>query len=464
MADIVGSLILLGTGLFVFVLLATVYIAANRYKLAPSDKILVVYGNVKGSGAAACYHGGGRIVWPLIQSYAMLDLKPLTININLEHALSQQNIRINVPSTFTIGISTEPSIMQNAAERLLNLPPNQIEDMAKEIIFGQLRLTVASLTIEEINQDREAFLSLVANNVDTELHKIGLYLINVNITDITDEADYIKSIGAKAAAEAIAAADVDRANATRQGAVGQAVADREREIEVAKNQAASEKGQKSAESDRRIFVQQQEAQAVEGENISRADIASYNADLAEREASAYQRSEVAKRVAQVEIEKAQYEFEGQRLRAEEIAREEVSKQQIEIAAEAEAERQRRIARGLADATLAAYNAEAEGQRAVLEAKAEGYAKLVESAGGDAKAAATLLMVEKIEDLVARQTEAIANLKIDKITVWDSGNNGEGGGSTSNFVSSLMQSLPPVHDVAKMAGVDLPDYLGSMKEE
>jgi flotillin len=382
----------------------------------------------------------------------------------LEHALSQQNIRINVPSTFTIGISTEPSIMQNAAERLLNLPPNQIEDMAKEIIFGQLRLTVASLTIEEINQDREAFLSLVANNVDTELHKIGLYLINVNITDITDEADYIKSIGAKAAAEAIAAADVDRANATRQGAVGQAVADREREIEVAKNRAESDKGQKSAESDRRIFVQQQEAQAVEGENISRADIASYNADLAEREASAYQRSEVAKRIAQVEIEKAQYEFEGQRLRAEEIAREEVSKQQIEIAAEAEAERQRRIARGLADATLAAYNAEAEGQRAVLEAKADGYAKLVKSAGGDAKAAATLLMVEKIEDLVARQTEAIANLKIDKITVWDSGNNAEGGGSTSNFVSSLMQSLPPVHDVAKMAGVDLPDYLGSMKEE
>ena len=394
----------------------------------------------------------------------MLDLKPLTININLEHALSQQNIRINVPSTFTIGISTEPSIMQNAAERLLNLQPPQIEDMAKEIIFGQLRLTVASLTIEEINQDREAFLSLVANNVDTELHKIGLYLINVNITDITDEADYIKSIGAKAAAEAIASADVDRANATRQGAVGQAIADREREIEVAKNEAASDKGQKSAESDRRIFIQQQEAQAVEGENISRADIASYNADLAEREASAYQRSEVAKRVAQVEIEKAQYEFEGQRLRAEEIAREEVSKQQIEIAAEAEAERQRRIARGLADATLAAYNAEAEGQRAVLEAKAEGYAKLVKSAGGDAKAAATLLMVEKIEGLVARQTEAIANLKIDKITVWDSGNNAEGGGSTSNFVSSLMQSLPPVHDVAKMAGVDLPDYLGSMKEE
>ncbi|RJU91206.1 MAG: flotillin family protein [Candidatus Poseidoniales archaeon] len=464
MADTGATLVLIGIALFVAVVLATVYVATSRYKLAPANKILVVYGNTKGAGAAKCYHGGGKIVWPLVQNYAFLDLKPMTININLEHALSLQNIRINVPSTFTIGVSTEPSVMQNAAVRLLNLGQTEIEDMAKEIIFGQLRLTVASLTIEEINNDREAFLSQVVNNVDAELHKIGLYLINVNITDITDEADYIKSIGAKAAAEAIASADVDRANATRQGAVGQAVADRDREIEVAKNEAESDKGQKEAEADRRVFVQQQESKAVEGENLSRAEIASYNADLAEKEAEAHKRSEVAKRNAQVEIEKAQYEFEGQRLRAEEIAREEISKQQIEIAAEAEAERQRRIARGHADATLAAYNAEAEGQRAVLEAKAEGYAKLVKSAGGDAKAAATLLMVEKIEDLVARQTEAIANLKIDKITVWDSGNNSEGGGSTSNFVSSLMQSLPPVHDVAKMAGVELPEYLGAMKDE
>jgi flotillin len=381
----------------------TIYLATSRYKLAPSDKILVVYGNVKTGGAAACYHGGGKIVWPLIQHYAYLDLKPMTISINLEHALSQQNIRINVPSTFTIGISTAPSIMSNAAERLLGLPAPQIEDMAKEIIFGQLRLTVASLTIEQINQDREAFLRMVSNNVDTELHKIGLYLINVNITDITDEADYIASIGAKAAAVAIADATVDRAEAARTGAVGKAAADREREIEV------------------------------------------------------------AIRRAQSEIEKAQYSLEGERLRAEEIAREEVSKLQVEIASEAEAERQRRIARGEADAILARYNAEAEGTKAVLEAKAAGYQALVKSAGGDPKAAATLLMVEKIEQIVARQTEAISNLKIDKITVWDSGNGGEGG-STANFVSSLIKSLPPVHDVAKMAGVDLPDYLGSMKEE
>jgi flotillin len=418
----------------------------------------------------------------------MLDLKPLTININLEHALSQQNIRINVPSTFTIGISTEPSIMQNAAERLLNLPPNQIEDMAKEIIFGQLRLTVASLTIEEINQDREAFLSLVANNVDTELHKIGLYLINVNITDITDEAEYINSIGAKAAAEAIASAEGDRAKALEMGQIRVAEADRNRIIEVQKKQSetktgqanaikaeeisvqeaksATAQGKASAISLERVFVQEQEKLAIEGENLSRAAIAISNATLAEKEAEARQRSEVAQRRAQEEIEKAQYSLESERLRAADIAREKVAKEQVEISADAEAERQRRIAQGQADAILARYQAEAVGQQAVLEAKAAGYKSLVASAGGDTKAAATLLMVEKIEELVSRQTEAISNLKIDKITVWDSGNGGNNGegGSTSNFISSLMQSLPPVHDVAKMAGIELPAYLGEMKDE
>jgi flotillin len=166
----------------------------------------------------------------------------------------------------------------------------------------------------------------------------------------------------------------------------------------------------------------------------------------------------------MEIQKAQYLLEQERLRAEEIVKEEIAKTQIEIASEAEAERQRRIARGEADAILAIYNAEAEGQQAVLEAKAAGYSKLVASAGGDAKAAATLLMVEKIESMVSAQVEAVKNLKIDKITVWDSGNGADGKGATANFVSSLVQTLPPIHDVAKMAGVELPEYLGTMTED
>ena len=453
----------------VLVLVAAVMFFAQRYKRCPPDQIMVIYGRTQKTpdGRAKpskVLHGGAALVWPLIQDYAYISLKPMTINIDLRGALSLQNIRINVPSTFTIGVSTEEAVRANAAERLLGFKVADIEEMAKEIIFGQLRLTVATLTIEQINQDRDSFLELIQKNVGAEMRKVGLYLINVNIADITDESDYIESIGKKAAATAVEQARIDVANAERDGAIGKAEADRVKEIQVAQNTAEAEKGRKAAEADQRVYVEQQEAMAVGGENAAQAEIARANADLAEAEASAKQRADVATAQAEAEIQKAVYEEEESKLRASEIARETVAKQQVEIAADAEAERQRRVARGEADAILARYEAEAEGIQKVLDAKAQGYNSLVSSASGDPKAAATLLMVEKIEAMVQAQTEAIRNLKIDKITVWDSGNSPDGNSATSNFVSSLVQSLPPIHDVAKMSGVELPDYLGSMTDE
>ena len=453
----------IGFGL-ILILFIGVLLVVTRYKRCASDEILVVYGRVKGGRASRCIHGGATMVWPLIQDYKKLSLVPMTIQINLTNALSLQNIRIHVPSTFTVGISTDPTIMNNAAERLLHLKTAEIENMASEIIFGQLRLTVASLTIEQINQDRDNFLERITLNVGHELHKLGLYLINVNITDITDDSDYIESIGKKAAATAVNAAKADVAVADRDGAIGAAEANRARDIQVAENEAEAEKGKKAARADQRIFVQGQEALAIEGENNSKASIAEYNATLAEKEAEARRRSEVATRTAEMEVQKAQYLLEQERLKAEEIVREEIAKTQIEIAAEAEAERLRRIAQGEADAILARYKAEADGIKQVLEAKATGYQGLVASANGDAKAAATLLMVEKVDAMVHAQVEAVKNLKIDKITVWDSGNGADGKGATSNFVSGLVQTLPPMHDVAKMAGVELPEYLGSMSED
>ena len=456
-----------GIGVLMFVtillLVAVVIFFAQRYKRCPPDKIMVIYGRTAGSEASKVIHGGATLVWPLIQDYSYISLTPMTINIDMRNALSQQNIRINVPSTFTIGVSTDPRIMSSAAERLLELDLEQVEEMAKEIIFGQLRLTVATLTIEQINQDRDAFLDLIRTNVDAELNKVGLYLINVNIVDITDESNYIESIGKKAASEAVERARVDVANAERDGAVGSAEADRAREIQVAENMAQAEKGKKAAEADQRVYVNEQEAIAVEGENSSQAQIAKVNADLAEAEATAKQRAEIAKAHAEAEIQKSKYIEEEERLRASDIVRENIQKQQIEIAAEAEAERQRRIAAGQADAILLKYEAEAAGVQKVLEAKAAGYAGLVNSSGGDAKAAATLLMVEKIEGMVAAQIEAVKNLKIDSITVWDGGGSADGS-ATSDFISSLVRSLPPLHDVARNAGVDLPEYLGTMTDK
>ncbi|MCL1920866.1 MAG: SPFH domain-containing protein [Kiritimatiellaeota bacterium] len=511
----------------VLIIFFTIIAIAKMYKRCPSDRILVIYGKVRGNRSAHCIHGGAAFIIPLIQDSAYLSLTPMTISIPLQNALSFQNIRINVPSTFTVGISTEPSIMVNAAERLLGLKPNAIEDMAKEIIFGQLRLTVASLTIEQINQDRESFLVEIRKNVEPELNKIGLNLINVNITDITDESNYISSIGKKAAAEAINKAKVDVAHHAKVGSIGESENTREMTIRVAENVAEAEKGKKQAEANQRVFVAEQEtsamvgeaeakklreirlmqnlaesekgkmqaiadqrvyvaeqernaingekkaaaeqrvfvaereASAVDGENKAKAEIADSNARLAVRAAEAQRQAEVAKREAEVAIQKAQYKAELERLNAEEVAQKEINKQKLIIDAEAEAEKIRRLAKGEADGILLKYQAEAQGIQALLESKAQGYQKLVTSTGGDAKSAATMLMIEKLEDIVARQTEAISKIKIDKITVWDSAG-GEKGSSTANFISSLVKSLPPVQDVAAMAGVELPSYLGKIK--
>ncbi len=485
-------------------LVFTLMLLAARYKRCPSDRILVIYGKVGKGQSSHCIHGGGTFVWPLVQSYSFMSLTPITIPIPLKGALSLQNIRINVPSTFTVGISTEPAIMNNAAERLLLLAAEEIEQMAREIIFGQLRLTVASLTIEQINQDRESFLTSIRKNVEPELNKIGLYLINVNITDITDESGYIEAIGKKAASEAINRAKVDVAEQNKMGAIGETAATREKEIRVAENQAGSEKGKKKAEADMRVFVQQQESQAVigeavairekeirvaenvagsekgkktaeadrrvyvqqqealavKGETVAKANIAAYNAELTVKRADAAKRGEVAERMATAQIQKAQYIAERERLNAEVVVQQEAERKKIEVAAEAEAERIRRIAKGNADATLMNYQAEAEGLFKVLASKARGYESMVNACAGDPKAAATLLMIEKLEDVVAKQVEAIKDLKIDKITVWDSGRGGEGA-STANFLSSLIGSLPPLHELAKMAGVEMPATLGKV---
>ena len=444
------------------VLFVTVLTVARFYKRCPSDRILVVYGKVKGGRSAHCIHGGGAFIVPLVQDYAYIGLTPMTINIPLQNALSFQNIRINVPSTFTVGVSTDPAVMVNAAERLLGLRADAIEGMAKEIIFGQLRLTVASLTIEQINQDRESFLAEIRKNVEPELNKIGLNLINVNITDITDESTYIESIGKKAAAEAINKAKVDVAKEQKVGAIGEAENNRDMVVSVRQNAAEAEMGKKKAEAGQRVFVAEQEAAAVDGENASKAQIAESNSKLAVRTAEAMRVAEVANREAEAAIQKAQYDVEIQRLAAAEIAKKETERKQIQITAEAEADRIRTVAKGEADGVLLKYQAEAEGVQTLLAGKAAGYKALVESAGGNAQAAATLLMIEKLEDIVARQAQAISNLKIDKVTVWDSAGGGEKGSSTANFVSSLVKSLPPLQDVASMAGVELPSYLGKVK--
>ena len=450
--------------IIVAVLFVTLAAILKRYRRRPSDKILVIYGktgkNASGSiSSARCIHGGAAFIWPVFQDYAFLDLKPISIECNLTNALSKQNIRVDVPCRFTVGISTDPENMTNAAERLLGLSVDSIQSIATDILFGQLRLVIATMDIEEINADRDKFLANVSTNVEAELRKIGLKLINVNVTDIRDESGYIEALGKEAAAKAINDAKKSVAEQNRFGEIGKAEADRDKDIRIAETTR-----------DTRIKTAEANALAVEGENSSKIAIANSDALRREKEAEAARVAVAAEKVqaAKALQEAYQSERDAELARAERekatqqaniVVPAEIEKQRLIIEAEAEAEKLRRTAKGEADAIFAKMDAQARGTLEILTKQADGFGKLVEAAGGDAREAITMLISDKLPELVKTQVEAVKGIKIDKVTVWDGNGAGKDGkSSTAGFISGLMGSVPPLQDLFKMAGLDLPSYL------
>lgn len=445
------------------VLFVTFAAILSRYKRCPSDKILVVYGKTGknatgGVSSARCIHGGAAFIWPVFQSYAFLDLTPISIECNLTNALSKQNIRVDVPCRFTVGISTESDSMTNAAERLLGQRLENIQDLAKDILFGQLRLVIATMDIEEINSDRDKFLANVSANVEAELRKIGLKLINVNVTDIRDESGYIEALGKEAAAKAINDAKKSVAEQNRFGEIGKAEADRDKDIRLAETVR-----------DTRIRTSEANASAVEGENNAKILIADSDAIRREREAEASRKATAAEKVqaakaleeaylAEKEAEIARAEREKATQAANIVVPAQIDKEKAIINAEAEAERLRRLAKGEADAIFAKMDAEARGMYEVLTKQAEGYARIVQAAAGDPDKAVMMLITDKLPELVKTQVEAVKNIKIDKVTVWDGNNAGNGNTSTANFISGMMKSVPPLNDLFNMAGLNLPTYL------
>lgn len=435
----------------VFLLLSWFFI--SRYRRCPSDKILVIYGKT-GKGSANCIHGGAAFVWPVIQDYQYLDLQPMSIDVNLQDALSKQNIRVSVPAQFTVAIGNEASLMRAAAERLLGMRKESIEALAHDIIMGQMRLVIANMDIEELNSDRDKFVTSVYEHVGDELHKIGLSLINVNVTDIHDESSYITALGQEAAAKAINDAKVKVAKEERTGAIGQAEAAKERRTSVAAADSAAEIGEKNAQAD-----------AIKGKNLADIQIALSDAERRQQVANANKNAEVSEKTAEAEAQKAAYlaqkeaedarkERELAARRANEVVQSQIDKEKTIIAAEAEAEQKRKVAEGEAAAVLARYEAEAEGIRKVLDAQAAGFQKLVDAADGNSQAAIGLLLVDKIPELAKVQADAIKNIKFDKITVFDGGD----GQGTAGFLSGLFKSIPALSEFMNQSGLNLPEYL------
>ncbi len=479
----------------------------TNYKRCSSNQVLVIFGKTRQGQASKTIHGGAAFVVPLLQDYRYLSLDPIQIEIPLRGALSIENIRVNVPSVFTVAIGTTPENMANAAIRLLELTTNEIRKQAEEIIFGQLRQVIASMGIEDINRDRDTFLAHIQNSLEPELKKIGLVLINVNITDITDESGYIDAIGQKAASQAIQQARGDVADQEKMGEIRVADAEKEKAVQVANATKSREIGTREAERSQavrvaelekeqtigeqaagferdiqvkdaergmRVSVAEANAGAVDGENIAQAKIAQSQATLLEEKADAYERGESRKREAEAAVLEVQNRAmakaalaDAGRVEAEQRALVEApakaAKAKAIVDAHAVAERRRIEADGEAHAIFAKLDAEARGQYEILAKKGEGLERIVEACGG-ASEAFQLLMLEHIERLAETSALAISNIKFDKVVVWENGGS-NGRTNTAEFLHGMAGTLPPMLQVMKdIGGIEVPESLAKLVGE
>jgi flotillin len=462
-ALVINILLVVSALVFLAVIVGTVI---SRYRMCPPDKILVVYGKVGGESASRCYNGGSTFVLPVFQNYAYLDLAPIPIEIPLRGALSKQNIRINAPANFTVAVSNNPEFTGNAATRLLGKQPAEIAEIAKEIITGQMRVVIASMTIEEINSDREKLIMEISKGVEVELHKIGLQLINCNITDITDESGYIDALGKEAAAKAINDAQIKVAQENQRGSIGKAEAEREQAIRVSEAHAA----------------------AAIGTNKAQQQIINSQAELSEKQAEGDRRREVAEKTAAAQAQKAafeaQRETEEARLardeaaaKATQLAKANADKETLRVNAEAAAAQARiqaegraaaaRIeAEGAAAASVATAQAEAKGIAAKLLAEAEGKQAILNAqaeglrAFSNTESAIHLIVAQQLVQLATIQASAIKELKFDKVVMLG----GAQGGGPGALVQDLFKGVLPVHEVAKAAGIRLPDFLGKPESD
>ncbi|MBY0512930.1 MAG: flotillin family protein [Gemmataceae bacterium] len=389
------------------VLFSVLMLLVKRYKRCPSNRILVIYGKTGGGNAARCVHGGAAFVLPLVQDYSYLSLDPIQIEVPLKGALSIENIRVNVPSVFTVAIGTDPETMQNAAIRLLGLGTQEIKQQAGDIIFGQLRQVIASMRIEDINRDRDKFLENIQRSLEPELKKIGLVLINVNITDITDESGYIEAIGKKAAAIAIQQAKVDVAEQEKKGQTGVAEAQREMDVAVANATKLREIGTREATREQAIRVAQLDKERAVGEQTAKLE-----QDALVKEAQRQQAIRIAELDRDQKVGEQQAAFDREARIAE--AEREKRVRTAEANAQATA--------GEAQAQIQVFSAQAEMQVKKAEAfqvsetrKREAEAAVLE-AQNRAMAKAALAEAEKIEAEKRAALEAPAKAEKAKIIV------------------------------------------------
>jgi len=442
--------VLFGSVVFgaVVALLLIMWIVGNLFRRVGPNRALIVYG----WGGTHIVTGGGKVVWPLFQSFQELSLELMSFDVAPEQQLyTSQGVAVAVEAVSQIKVKSDPLSIRTAAEQFLTKPPEEREALLRLVMEGHLRGIVGLLKVEEIVKEPEIVAGRVRDSVSDDLNKMGLEVVSFTIKKVIDENDYINNMGRPdiarikreadiAQAEAERDTAIRRAMAMREAAVAQAQADQERVIA----QTASETRQAEATRDLEVKKADYEA-SVRTQRAAAEKAYDIAANQAQQKVIAEQvRIDQVQRQEQIKVQELEVQRRTRELEATVTKPAEAERSRIEMMAEAQRVKLSTEAAGQAEATRLQGTAEAEIVRAKGQAEADAMHQKAEAYQEYSQAAVLDKLITGMPDVVRALSQSLAS--VDKITIVSTGDGRNPGVSQlTGEVAKMVAQVPELFE-------------------
>jgi flotillin len=405
----------------VLAVLFVIMIVSSLIVICPPNKVAVISGRTRtlSDGRTVGYRilkGGRTLRIPILEKVSWMDLSTIPLEVSVTNAYSKGAIPLNVQGIANVKVSSAEGLLENAAERFLDRPTEQIGQIAKETLEANLRGVLATLSPEEVNEDRLKFSHQLIDEADDDIKTLGLELDVMKIQNVTDDNQYLDSVGRRLTAEVVKQARV-------------AEAERMAESEAAEA-AARERAQ--------IATVQADKNIVEEQNQLRVRTAELEAIAKAKEEEASVAGDIARATAEQELEQQRIELERRRLEANVVTPAKANLEAKQLAAQAEA---------------AKIIEDGKAQVEVFQRLTEQY----QAAGDDGQ---RIFVLNMLPELVDKIVSTVNNIDIDRVAIVDNGG-GQGGG-IPGLVSQLPGAVVSLTEQIEAAtGVDI---LGSMRSD
>ncbi len=449
-------------GLLVVALIAVFGVLAGMFqKVGPNEALIV-----SGFGGTQIVQGGGRVVYPLIQTSRRLSMELMSFDVAPQQSLyTKQGVALNVEAVAQLKIKSDPQSIRTAAEQFLSKPQQERENLIRLVMEGHLRGIVGLLTVESIVKEPEMVSAEVRSGVADDLYKMGLEIISFTIRDVRDDNEYIVNMGRPdiarirreadiATAEASRDTQIKQAQAVREAAVARALSDQETTIA----RAASDTKQAEAMRDLNLKKAEYE-QTVRAQQAQTDKAYDIQANIQQQRVIAEQINiEIVRKQRETEVQVAEITRRESELIATVLRPAEIERQKIEALAGAEQSRLRLEADGRASAVRSLGQAEADVIRLKGEAEAEAMQKRADAFALYTQAAVLDKLISELPEIARGMAEAIKG--IDSMTIVSTGGNDSHAASrVTNEVATMVAQVPAL--VEALSGIDLSALLKSL---